>query len=456
MDGDWNPVLGDDASALYERLIRALERDIASGVLQPGTRLPPQRLLAGRLDLSLGTVMKAYVEAERRGLVAGHVGRGTFVQPGEHLDVEDLAGETIDLSVNTIPLGPATSALAQALGQPRRRSETRSLLEYAPAGGSEATRRACSRWLREVAALDVDWNSIQVTNGAQHALSLALQAHCASGSTVLCEELTYYGVRTAADLLGLRLHPVEIDHEGLRPDALDAAAAETGAACVYVMPTLQNPTTATMSAERRRQIIEVARRRGLSIIEDDNFAVFASPRPEALAAIAPDITTYVGGVAKTLAPGMRIGFLVAQDRGIQMRVSAALTATVFALPQMVAATFADWVDDGTASSIVAEVVAEVGKRSDLVRGLLAGIEVKGFGGPHLWLPMTELEAERTAGRALRSGVAVTPPEAVALPGSGASGLRLCIGAPTSLPALGRGIERVLAALGRDAPSRSVV
>ena len=258
----WTPTLPPGERPLYERLLDALREDIASGALGDGDRLPPQRDLAHRLGLGLGTVTRAYVEAEKAGLVQAHVGRGSFVR-GVGVASRPAAEDPgpINLSQNIAPVGPGGERIAQTLARLQRRPDLLDNLAYAPSAGLEAHRRAFATWLSRTAGVErADWRQLICCAGAQHALSLALAALCRPGDEVLCEAATFPGARVLAAHAGYRLTGVAMDGEGLLPDALDQAAAN-GAKAVFVLPTLQNPTGRIMGAARRADIVAVARRR---------------------------------------------------------------------------------------------------------------------------------------------------------------------------------------------------
>ena len=104
----WTPAIPEGAAPLYERLVAALRADIASGALAAGARLPPQRDLAYRLGVGLGTVTRAYVEAEKAGLVSAHVGRGSFVNAPAAHRARDREGPA-NLAQNIAPTGPAAT-----------------------------------------------------------------------------------------------------------------------------------------------------------------------------------------------------------------------------------------------------------------------------------------------------------------------------------------------------------
>ena len=459
----WTPTLPPGATPLYERLLDALRADIASGALSDGDRLPPQRDLAHRLGLGLGTVTRAYVEAEKAGLVAAHVGRGSFVRSGTPAmarPVDDSA--PINLSQNIAPLPPSAARISETLAKLRRRPDLLENLGYAPSAGLESQRRAGAAWLERSAGLHgADWRRTLCCAGAQHALTLALATLCRPGDTVLCEAATFPGFKALADHVGYRLRGVAMDEQGLLPEALDRAAADSGAKVVFILPTLQNPTARSMSLKRREEIVAVARARDLTIVEDGIYAIFGNgaDEPPPLAVLAPERTFYVTGVSKSLAPGLRVGFLAAPSEEHLERLLRAVRAQFYAPPNFGGLIATQWIEDGAADLIAAEIRDEMTGRLDLARAIL-GPAISPPGSPHaphIWLPMDELAAERLAGRVLRGGVEVTPPAAPIVEPGLVSGVRVCLGAAADRAALERGLRVVAAALaGTEERSRAVI
>jgi DNA-binding transcriptional regulator YhcF (GntR family) len=224
----WTPVIPAGAAPLYERLVAALRADIASGALSPGVRLPPQRDLAYRLGVGLGTVTRAYVEAEKAGLVSAHVGRGSFVNaPAEHRPYEREG--PINLAQNIAPAAAAASRIAEALARLRRRADLSEHLAYAPPAGHESQRRAGAAWLSRTSAYEgVDWRRLICCAGAQQGLSVALSTVLRPGDVLLTEALAYHGLKALTRYSGWRTRGLPMDAEGLRPDALEAAVRATG------------------------------------------------------------------------------------------------------------------------------------------------------------------------------------------------------------------------------------
>ena len=457
----WTPTLLEGAAPIYERLVDALRADIASGALAAGARLPPQRDLAHRLGLGLGTVTRAYVEAEKAGLVDAHVGRGSFVRGGAATRPAQAPDSgLINLFHNIAPGGPAEARLADTLSRLRKRPDLIEHLSYSPSAGMEVQRRAGAAWLERSGGLTgADWTRLVCTAGAQQALTLAFGAVARPGDTVLCEASTFYGVKALAEHAGYRLKGLAMDAQGLRPDALDEAAATGAYRAVAIQPTLQNPTGRIMSAGRRAQIVAVARKHDLLLIEDDIYAVYAPDAPPPFAVLAPERTFHVSAVSKSLAPGLRHGFLIAPPGEHIDRVLRAVRALAYAPPAFGGLIATQWIEDGAADAIVAEVVSEMTERLTLAREILGGVIEAPMSpsAPHVWLPMSELDAERLAGRALRGGVELTPPSAPVVEPGLTTGVRLCLGAARDRHELERGLRIVAAAVADvDERARAVI
>jgi DNA-binding transcriptional MocR family regulator len=444
----WQPTLRQGAKALHDQLIDALSRDITSGTLPPGSQLPPQRDLAYKLKIGVGTVTKAYAEARRRGLLTATVGRGSFVS-GATTTVDADRDAPIDFSRNISQVTASPAQLADAFAALRRRSDLAEHLDYAPPAGMPVHRQAGAKWLAASTGVIVDWQRLVVCGGGQHAMALAFASLCKAGDTVITECATFAGMKTLADQLGVRLQGLRMDAEGLTPEALDRAAA-SGARILYTIPTLQNPTARIMSAKRRADIAAIARKRNLIVVEDDVYGPFVRGEHDAqpFAALIPERTFHIASLSKTVAPGVRCGYLAAPDQDHFDRVIRAVRAFSYApagFGQLIAT---HWIEDGTAQAIATSVKRDITIRTDLARRVL-GKAVEGphaKASPHFWLPMSELKAERVAGAALRGGVAVTPASAPIVDATEISGLRLCIGAPRDLATLERGLKIVVDAM----------
>ncbi len=202
----WLPDLTDRSGPRYLAIADCLADDVRLGRLAEGERLPTHRDLADSLGLTVGTVSRAYAEAERRGLLHGEVGRGTFVggmAGGWELPSPGASDPAVvDLGLN-LPLYAQDPDLGDALRTLSKRRDLHELLSYQPFAGSDRYRRAGAQWIARH-GLDVDPANVIVTGGAQHAIAILLGTLCRAGDVVLTEPLTYPGLKSVARLLGPR------------------------------------------------------------------------------------------------------------------------------------------------------------------------------------------------------------------------------------------------------------
>jgi DNA-binding transcriptional MocR family regulator len=429
----WIPDLPTDGSPLFHQILAALERAIRDGGLKAGERLPPQRALARTLGVSVGTVTRAYEEADRRGLTLGHVGRGTYIAHAQETDSARLAGPLVDLSMNVPPMVAAERVLMEAWGKVRRRSQFAKVLNYGPVEGLPEQRQLMSAWLTHTAGVDaIDPTRIVITNGAQGAMDLAFSTLCKAGDVILVEELTFSGMKAIAQYRGYSLAPVAMDDEGIVPDALLAVAQATGARVLYTMPTLQNPTARTLTLTRRQELIKVARQLAITIVEDDVYAAYVDRQdaPPPLVNLAPDITYYVSGLSKSLAPGLRTGFVAAPSTEAAARVAVGLRLCAHSTQTMGLLIAQQAIEDGSAEQILKENRKLLRTRGSAIRTALnlrpGPLESMS---PHVWLPATQADATRLEAQLLSENVRITDISAPVVDSSRGCGLRFCVGAP---------------------------
>jgi len=444
----WVPQLNKSGPPVYQQIAGAIADDITSGRLVPEQRLPPQRKLAAALGIDFTTVARAYVEAQRRGLVDSTVGRGTFVRarrrPALPRAVEDRPH--VDLSLNLPPEPQPHPQLERDAGALARRMQAgydavgarlRDLLRCQDACGSADDRAAGALWLRR-RGLAAAPERILVTAGARCALLAVLATLAPPGSVICCEALTYPGLRTLAGQLGLTLVGLPMDGHGIDAAAFAAACARYAPKALYCNPTLLNPTTATMSEGRRRELVEVARLHGVAIIEDDAYGFLPRAGPPPLASIGPDISYYIAGLSKCLGAGLRVAYLVAPDLQAGARLTAAMRVTsvmVTPVSPVMAALATRWIRDGTADLMLDSLRREcVARHAIATRALPAGSFDALPEGFHLWLRLPP-PWNRTAFAAAMTGagVAVVASDALAVgtldgaPDAAPEAVRVCLG-----------------------------
>jgi DNA-binding transcriptional MocR family regulator len=427
----WTPDLPTDGSPLFQQILAALERAIRDGGLKAGERLPPQRALAQKLGVSVGTVTRAYEEADRRGLTLGQVGRGTYIARAQESDGPLAQRSLVDLSMNVPPMVAAERLLMEAWGKVRRRPEFAKILNYGPVEGLPEFRRFASTWLSHTAGVDgLDPSRIIITGGAQASMDLVFGALCKPRDVILTEELTFSGMKAIAQYRGFSLSPVAMDEEGILPDSLAEAAKASGARVLYTMPTLQNPTARTLSLGRRMDLIKVARRLQISLVEDDVYAAYVDRReaPPALVNLAPDITYYLSSLSKSLAPGLRTGFAVAPSALLTSRIAVGVRASAYAAHSTGLLIAQQAVEDGSADQILKENRRVLRTRGSALRAALNLRTHRLVAmSPHIWLPAPEAEAAQLAARLLEENVRVTGIADPVLDPARGSGLRFCVG-----------------------------
>jgi len=457
-------------------IVGALAEDIEQGEIQPGDRLLPQRELAHRLGLSVGTVVRAYRVAEQRGLVGGEVGRGTFVKGpatsseqaffGDGAispDIEESA--PIDLSLNVPPPGHYISRLSEQLRSLSKSAYLGELIRYSPHQGILRHRRSISNWIAQTndSRFTPSEKKIIVCNGAQHALATVISSLISPGDTILTEQVTYPGIKAIASDQRLKLHGVEMDESGLCPDALLAASERTGSRVLYTIPTLHNPTGITMSAERRKAIVKIALENDITIVEDDVYGFLVKDAPSQIAKMLPEQTYYIGGFSKVFAPGLRVGYAVVPLNAVG-RVLAGIRASSWMTSPLLAEVVSNLIDAGTGAEVLAERRAEARARCDLAQRILGkwlNVETyKKHASFHIWVRAPQgMSAEAFAGVARSQGIIVTPPRAVEVIPGEAAHFRVSIGAVQTERHLQEALERlrtILEAPGYPLHSWSIV
>lgn len=422
----WTPRIENAAGPRYRAIADAIERDVTSGVLGEGVRLPTHRALADRLGVTVGTVSRGYAEAERRGLTAGEIGRGTFVRgrrDGEDFGWRDAGrvaeAGVIDMSLAcpwVPPDGSDGRELARTLTEIARGRPLDDLLRYDPTTAVARHRAAAAGWMAKLGH-EVSPDRIVVTAGAQHAMTVILTTFMRAGDVLATAELTYPGVKAIARMLGIRIRGIEMDEEGIIPESLDAACETTTITALYCVPTVQNPTGSTMSGERRRAIASVARKRGLLVIEDEIHVSFAAGDVEPIASWAPERTLHVTTLSKWVAFGLRVGFVAAPERAVE-RLRSGVRSTIWQPAPLMIEVATRWITDGTAERLGRAKLAELEERHRIVRDVFGDrFEVRTHAphSLHLWVHLSEPQrSDECVAHARQRGVLIAGAEAFAV------------------------------------------
>jgi DNA-binding transcriptional MocR family regulator len=448
--GDWTPNLSRLGKPRYLAIADAIAEDMRNGRLSPSDRLPPQRKLARHLDIDFTTVARGYLEAKKRGLIESRVGQGTFVRASAKRRHGPMAHhpEIVDLSMN-LPPEPDDPELLDRMqdGLEVVGRDLVALLRYQGFGGVQADKDAAAIWLRHRALAPLQ-DQLFIAPGAHSALLGILGILAKAGDVILAESLTYPGTRSIAAQLGLRLVGLPMDDEGVEADAFADACKRLSPRALYLNPTLLNPTTHTISERRRMALVTIARHFGVPIVEDDPYGFLPTKGPPPFAALAPDLTWHVAGLAKCLGAGLRIAYVVVPDlRSGWLFASSVRTATVMASPVTIALA-TRWITDGTADALLAAVRQESVERQRLATAILpAGSFRADPVGFHLWVSLPESWTRSAFVGHLRStGVGVVASDAFATEATPPEAVRVCLGGPADRYAVRGALEFMAHAL----------
>ncbi|PDT29012.1 GntR family transcriptional regulator [Rhizobium sp. L9] len=417
---NWLPDLSRGSGPVYLRLADSIESAIASGALPAGSKLPPQRNLAYDIGVTIGTIGRAYALVHERGLIAGEVGRGTYVlnraemPPGEQTDAlavslggtrfQDAPADKIRFDTTAAPdlgQGKIISAILAEIGE-QHLTEISSYSRSFPRNWFDAGRRwlARSGWTPEV-------ENIVPTLGAHAAAVAVIAAVSAPGDKIVFENLTYTQVSRSARLLGRRTVTVDSDEFGVIPDDFERLCQQQHPKIAFLMPTVHNPTVTIMPYERRAAIAAIARKHSVWLIEDDLYGGMADDETPLIAALAPDRTFLVNGLSKSVAAGVRGGWVACPPHFAQ-RIKVTHRMVTGGLPFILAETCARLVESGRAHEIRKEVIGELSRRAHLAREHLQGFDFAWHPhAPFLWLKLPEPWMSGTfKNAAFRDGVLV--------------------------------------------------
>lgn len=322
------------------------------------------------------------------------------------------AAEPISL-IRTTPPTPQWigDEIKNALVEISQLHDLSTLLRYHRFSGTEHDREVGASWMSDRLGRGLDINRIIATNGTQNALMLTLATVVGNGGLVLVEELSYYGFRRLAGFLNIEVDCVAMDLDGALPDAFEHACRTRSPKALFLTPTVHNPTTLVMSLQRRQQIIDIARRYGVALIEDDVYGSLPSEAPPPIAALAPEISWYATGLAKCVSPGLKVGYLVAPSANQAATVFERFQVTsTWHISPLSAALVAKWVTAGTARRILDAVRAEASARQEIAREILAASRYTAHpNGLHLWLTLPSQHTQDSfVGAAADAGVILRP------------------------------------------------
>ncbi|AFL52593.1 DNA-binding transcriptional MocR family regulator [Sinorhizobium fredii] len=402
MTTTWLPDIQQGHGPLYARIADQIEQAIGNGALPVGTKLPPQRNLAFDIGVTIGTIGRAYNIVRERGLVSGEVGRGTYVldhpesRPPEQADplTTSLAGTRpivappgkLRFDSTAAPDIGQGDILARLLGDISREHHA-DIASYAR-NFPDHWFEAGAQWLASGRFRPAP-ECIVPTLGAHAAVIAVISAVTSPGDRIAFETLTYSQVSRSAGLIGRRITLMASDEFGLIPEDFERVCAQQHPKLAFLMPSAQNPTVAIMPFERRQAVAEIARKYGVWLVEDNLYGSMTGDPIPLLAELAPERTFLVGGLSKSVAAGVRGGW-VACPPHFSQRIRIAHKMISGGLPFLLAELCARLVLSGAASSLRGRGVEEIGERVAMAREIFAGFEFNSHPKvPFLWLKLPE-------------------------------------------------------------------
>ncbi len=403
----WQPKLVEGRGPKYKAVADSIRDGVAKGTLPVGQKLPPVRELAWQLQITPGTVARAYTILTDEGLLQAEVGRGTFVAPPlapaselpyVPIEIDPLphfgrnTGPRDDYRVNLF------SPVLPSIGQARiirqhladvARDPASGVMHYPGRMGARAAQVAALGWLEGCPLGPVDPDDVVLTLGGQHGILTVMQAVLhGKRPCVLVEELAYPGFRRAAELLRADVVPVAMDEEGLIPESLAETAKSCDAQILCTSPEVHNPTVLETPLTRRREIARVATEHDLQILEDDCYRM-GPERGPTYRAIAPERGWYVASVAKTWTPALRLGFALA-PKGKMPALRRTVEHGMFGLPTPMIDLAASLLPDPAVQPVIErsrEVYAQYMQRA---LNILGGHDVKWRDDvPFLWVSLPQ-------------------------------------------------------------------
>lgn len=470
---------------VYYQIRNQIRAMIFSGILAPGSLLPPERKLADSLGLNRSTVLAAYRELKADGLVDSHVGKGTVVLSvmnevteshseyeaplyrqffsslserasdpflKELLEIanrEDVISFSAGISaIETDPVEAFRGMEEELMRQPGHLA-----LKHTPTEGFWSLREQICCLMQKRGVL-CHPEEIMVLSGSQQGIEIAARVFVDPGDVVIVEEPSFFSALQIFSTAGARIIGVPVDEHGMRMDVLEQTLSRHKPKLIYTMPTYQNPSGLSMSMDRRKKLLELAYRKKVLILEDDPYGeiIYEGVKKPTLKEMDPyGHVIYLSTFSKILFPGIRIGFMAAPRPVIHQ------FAMFKQLQDLHANSISQWIVErflksGRYDEHVQRLCREYREKRDImIEALMAspvsGLEfIKPTGGFYLWCRLPEgVPNMMLLNTAAEMGVSYVPGTAFYLGGRGGHYMRLNFTFP-SIEAIPIGIARLKSAI----------
>jgi DNA-binding transcriptional MocR family regulator len=429
---------------LYRQVVDLISKNISSGTLKPGDRLPSLRRMSAQIGVSVPTVRQAYIELERQrrvksrpqsGFYVRRAANNPLVRPSPNFNATvvpiPVSGRSLMERVydgiyqpDVIPLGianpclakPAAKGLHRAMKRVMARAEERSL-SYAPTQGELVLRRQIAYRYLDTVGSTIEPDNICITNGGQEALLIALQSVATKGDVIAVESPSYHGLLELIDSLGMLAIEVETcPEDGVMLEPLRKTLETHPVKACMFSTTLSNPLGVSMTEERRKALVEIIEEHQVCLIEDDVYGELLfdghRPRPAEMYSKSGRVLT-CGSFSKTAAPGYRIGWIIAGQYMQQVtRLKRAYSCSSGLLQQLTLAEFMATGDYDRHLKMLRPVLACNAERMSALVAQHFPAETrtsKPVGGSVLWLELPQnVDAELLFNEAIEAGISTAP------------------------------------------------
>ncbi|KKN63106.1 hypothetical protein LCGC14_0505300 [marine sediment metagenome] len=430
----WNPRIQHDSKLKYLGIVDAIESDIKNRLVRPGDKLPAQRAIAELLQIDLTTVTRALNEATKRGLVETLRGSGSFIaQTAFSLyNISSLIeGKNIDLSMNNPPhpsLINLQDEIVKGLTEIQKKGHSFDHLNYQETAGNPADREAGAMWLTQRIP-DITSDKVLISSGAHSALFSILSYLKQTHHVIAAPALTYPGLRAIADHLGFGIVSITMDEQGIIPESFEQCCQNQQLDILYLIPNIDNPTTATIPITRRQQLVEIAEKYDVIIIEDDPYSPFQDDLLTSLYSLASQRTWHIATLSKCVSPALRVAYIVAPDLEQALSLTEKMRISNLMAPPLMTLLASHWIFNGMLQQITHAIKSENRLRHDIATAIFnKTLLTSSAVGPHIWLALpANWRALEFAEHAHRSGISIVPSSAFVTGSNNTQAVRISLG-----------------------------
>ena len=443
----WFPDKSKIKRPYYLTLANALEEDIVSGKLAAGTRLPPQRELADYLDLNFTTVTQAYNLCREKNLIYGVTGRGTFVSPVSDKNNQFQRKRSSDIIELALVTGfdRMKAPIIEASENVLKKGYIEELYSYTEPAGHLHQRAAGAHWMSRM-DVHTDSEHTAIFSGAQNVISTALLSLFRIGDKLAVDEYTYSNLIGTARLSHIRLVPVKGDNCGMFAEALDEICKKEDIRGIFLMPNCANPTTFSITEQRKDELSQVIARHNLILIEDDNTGVLPEQNSgyHSMFTRLPDQTIYICNSTMALCNGLRVTFTAFPEAFRERLLNAQFHLNI-KTSSLDAEIMTELILSGKAGKIMEQKAELAYRRNQLFDSIFPDAVKPGSPAAFFrWLPLPqlnidEMELER---QLLQQGVSVYGSYRFAVQRNQENFIRLAISSPENEELLNKGLDIV--------------